>query len=186
MPIDRRTPWQLGLATAIGVSNFTAAEMRLAHESLARRGIPLASNQVHYSLLHRAPEADGVLAACRELEVTLLAYSPLEQGVLTGSSYAPGRLPPGPRAMAPAFSNDALAAARPVVETLGEIGRSYGDRPPEQVALNWLRAKPGVIPLAGARNGEQAARNVGALGWSLSDDDVARLDAATAPWVRAG
>jgi aryl-alcohol dehydrogenase-like predicted oxidoreductase len=173
----------MGLATAIGVSNFTAAEMRLAHESLARKGVSLASNQVHYSLLHRAPEADGVLDACRELDVALLAYSPLEQGILTGSSYAPGRPPPGPRAMAPAFSNDALAAARPVLETLGEIGRSYGDRPPEQVALNWLRAKPGVIPLAGARNGEQAARNAGALGWSLSAEDAARLDDATARWV---
>jgi aryl-alcohol dehydrogenase-like predicted oxidoreductase len=85
--------------------------------------------------------------------------------------------------MAPAFSNDALAAARPVLETLSEIGRSYGDRPPEQVALNWLRAKPGVIPLAGARNGEQAARNAGALGWSLSAEDAARLDDATARWV---
>jgi aryl-alcohol dehydrogenase-like predicted oxidoreductase len=51
------------------------------------------------------------------------------------------------------------------------------------VALNWLRAKPGVIPLAGARNGEQAARNAGALGWSLSAEDAARLDDATARWV---
>ena len=175
---------EMGLARAIGVSNFTASEMREAHEALARRGIPLASNQVHYSLLHRAPEVDGVLDACRELGVTLLAYSPLEQGILCGS-YGPDRVPDGPRAEAPWFARDNLIAALPVVEILCEIGRSYGDRPPEQVALNWLRAKAGVIPLAGARTGAQAERNVGALAWALSESDVARLDEATTRWARA-
>ena len=60
------------------------SEMREAHAALARHGVPLAVNQVRYSLLHRSPEVDGVLDACRELGVTLLAYSPLEQGLLTG------------------------------------------------------------------------------------------------------
>ena len=79
-----------GKARAVGVSNFSATEMREAHAALARRGVPLASNQVRYSLLHRAPEVDGVLDACGELGVTLLAYSPIAQGILTGK-YAPGR-----------------------------------------------------------------------------------------------
>ncbi len=175
----------MDLVTAVGVSNFTASEMRRAHEALARRGVALASNQVRYSLLHRAPEVDGVLAACRELDVTLLAYSPLEQGILTGS-YGPERPPPGPRAEAPWFAPDNLAAAAPVVDLLREVGRACGDKPPEQVALNWLRAQHGVIPLAGARNGEQAARNAGALAWSLSPDDARRLDEATTRWLRAG
>lgn len=174
----------LGLAAAVGVSNFTASELREAHEALARRGIPLASNQVRYSLLHRAPEVDGVLDACRELGVTLLAYSPLEQGILCGT-YGPDNLPEGPRAEAPWFSRERLTEALPVLELLREIGRAHGDRPPEQVALNWLRAKPGVIPLAGARTGAQAERNVGALTWTLPDDDVARLDAMTSQRARA-
>jgi aryl-alcohol dehydrogenase-like predicted oxidoreductase len=173
-----------GLAGAVGVSNFTAAEMREAHAALARRGVPLASNQVRYSLLHRAPEVDGVADACRELGVTLLAYSPLEQGILCGS-YGPDRVPEGPRAEAPWFARDNLLAAAPVVELLRELGRAHGDRPPEQVALNWLRAKPGVIPLAGARTGAQAGRNVGALAWALPEADAARLDAATSRWARA-
>lgn len=170
-----------GLVTAVGVSNFSAEEMRRAHAALARRGVALASNQVRYNALHRAPETDGVLDACRELGASLLAYSPLEQGVLLGS-YAPGRVPSGPRGEAPWFAAEHLAAAMPIAALLRSLGAAEGDRPPEQVALNWLRAKPGVIPLAGARNGEQAARNVGALGWTLSDEAVARIDEATARW----
>lgn len=168
-----------GLVTAVGVSNFSAAETRTAHAALARRGVALASNQVRYNALHRAPETDGVLDACRELGASLLAYSPLEQGVLLGS-YAPGRVPSGPRGEAPWFAAEHLAAAAPVAALLREIGEAAGGHPPEQVALNWLRAKPGVIPLAGARTGEQAARNAGALGWSLGEEAVARIDAATA------
>ena len=70
----------------------------------------------------------------------------------------------------------------PVAALLRSLGAAEGEHPPEQVALNWLRAKPGVIPLAGARNGEQAARNVGALAWTLSDEAVARIDEATTRW----
>src|SRR5215207_9493988 len=69
---------------AIGVSNYSAGQLRIAHAALVERGTPLASNQVEYSLLHRAPEVNGVLDACRELEITLSAYQPLAQGVLTG------------------------------------------------------------------------------------------------------
>lgn len=170
-----------GLVTAVGVSNFSAAEMRRAHAALARRGVALASNQVRYNALHRAPETDGVLDACRELGASLLAYSPLEQGVLLGS-YGAGKVPAGPRGEAPWFASEHLAAAAPVAALLREVGEAEGRRPPEQVALNWLRAKPGVIPLAGARNGEQAARNAGALGWTLSEEGAARIDEATKRW----
>jgi hypothetical protein len=75
---------QAGKVRAVGVSNYSAAQLRTAHAALSRRGIVLASNQVQYSLLHRAPERDGVLGACRELGVTLIAYIPLASGALTG------------------------------------------------------------------------------------------------------
>jgi aryl-alcohol dehydrogenase-like predicted oxidoreductase len=75
---------QAGKIRAVGVSNYNAEQMRTAHAELARRGMPLASNQVQYSLLHRNPETDGVLAACRKLGVTLIAYMPLASGALTG------------------------------------------------------------------------------------------------------
>ena len=75
---------QTGKVRAVGVSNYSASLMRQAHAVLSRHGIALASNQVHYNLLHRYPETNGVLDACRELHVALIAYSPLEQGILTG------------------------------------------------------------------------------------------------------
>lgn len=58
--------------------------MRLAYEVLAKRNLPLASNQAEYSLLLRKPEVNGVLNACRELKITLIAYMPLKMGALTG------------------------------------------------------------------------------------------------------
>ncbi len=74
-----------GKVRAIGVSNFSAEQMRRAHRLLAGEGIELASNQVRYSLVHRDIEGNGVLEAARELGVTLIAYSPLAQGVLGGA-----------------------------------------------------------------------------------------------------
>src|SRR5687768_7666370 len=66
---------EAGKVRTVGVSNYSAEQMRLAHAELAKRGLPLASNQVQYSLLYRKPEVDGVLDACRELGITLIAYS---------------------------------------------------------------------------------------------------------------
>jgi aryl-alcohol dehydrogenase-like predicted oxidoreductase len=81
---------EAGKVRAIGVSNYSATQVRIAHAALAERGIPLASNQVEYSLLHRAPEVNGVLDACRELGITLIAYQPLAMGVLTAEVSAGG------------------------------------------------------------------------------------------------
>lgn len=171
---------QAGQVRAVGVSNFRASEMREAHAALEKRGVPLASNQVRFSLLHRAPEVDGVLEACRELDVTLLAYSPLGQGLLTGK-YAPGNLPHGPRAETAFFSSSNVAAAQPVIAKLREIAEVHGVEAPT-VAIAWLLAHPGVVPLAGAKTGEQAARNAKALEVTLSEAEIAELDAASHPW----
>jgi aryl-alcohol dehydrogenase-like predicted oxidoreductase len=75
---------EAGLIKAIGVSNYSADPMHTAHEALAKRGIPLASNPVEYSLLHRQPEANCVVQACWELGVIRIAYQPLARGALTG------------------------------------------------------------------------------------------------------
>jgi aryl-alcohol dehydrogenase-like predicted oxidoreductase len=171
---------QAGSVRAVGVSNFRASEMREAHAALAHHGVPLATNQVRYSLLHRAPEVDGVLDACRELGVTLLAYSPLEQGLLTGK-YALGALPPEPRSEAAWFAPSNVGAAQPVIVQLRAIGDAHGVEA-ATIAIAWLLAKPGVVPLAGAKTGEQAARNAKALEVTLSELEIARLDAATESW----
>lgn len=165
-----------GFVRAVGVSNVTAAELREAHAALAAEGIPLASAQVRYSVLDRSPERDGVLAACRELGVTLLAYSPLAQGVLAGA-YTAERRPSGPRGEAPDFAPARLRAVAPVVSLLRAIGDARGGRDPAEVALNWLRARPGVIPVVGVTRGDQARRCAACLDWSLTDAEVAQIDA---------
>ena len=164
-----------GLTRAVGVSNYNAEQTRRAHAVLARRGVPLASNQVEYSLLQRAPERNGLLAACRELGVTLIAYSPLAKGMLTGK-YTPANPPPGLRGRR--YRGDYLARIQPLIGLLREIGAAHGGKNPNQVALNWLICKD-AIPIPGAKNARQVQENAGALGWRLTADEVAALDAAS-------
>ena len=171
---------EAGKVRAVGVSNYSAEEMRLAHTELAKRGIPLASNQVQYSLLHRKPEVDGVLDACRELGVTLIAYSPLGMGALTGK-YSARKRAGGFRRFLPNFRGKAMDAVQPVVELLREIGERY-TRSPSQVALRWLMENEHVLPIPGAKNGRQAAENAGALSFSLSPQEVEALNQATIAW----
>jgi aryl-alcohol dehydrogenase-like predicted oxidoreductase len=169
---------EAGLVRAVGVSNYDAEQLRRAHGVLARRRIPLASNQVQYSLLHRQPERDGVLAAGRELGVTLIAYSPLHMGLLTGK-YTPERPPRGLfRRFQPQMRPEGLARVQPLIGLMREIGAAHGGKAPAQVALNWLVAQ-GAVPIAGVRDARQAHDLVGVLGWALTDEEVAALGAAS-------
>jgi aryl-alcohol dehydrogenase-like predicted oxidoreductase len=171
---------EAGKVKAVGVSNYSAEQMRTAHAALARRGIPLASNQVEYSLLHRQPETNGVLDACRELGITLIAYQPLASGALTGK-YDPGTRPRGLRRWLPYFRRKGLEALEPVVRLLREIGARYG-KSPAQVALRWLIENERVLPIPGAKNGKQAADNAGVLTFSLTPAEIEALDQATLAW----
>lgn len=169
-----------GKVRQVGVSNYSAEAMRRAHDRLASHGVRLASNQVQYSLLNRAPETNGVLEACRELDVTLIAYSPIAQGLLTGK-YGPGTRPAGiVRRYSSAFRERNLNKIEPVLRILREVGEAHG-KEPAQVALNWLVAR-GTLPIPGAKNERQARQNAGALGWSLTDEEREKLDLATLGW----
>lgn len=172
---------EAGKVKAAGVSNYSAAQMREAHAALAKRGIPLASNQVEYSLLKREPETNGVLDACRELGITLIAYSPLAGGMLTGKYSAQNR--PGGffRRILPQYNRKALETIQPVIALLKSIGEKYS-RSPSQVALRWLIENPVVLPIPGAKNGKQAMDNAEALKFSLTDEEVHALDQATLSW----
>jgi aryl-alcohol dehydrogenase-like predicted oxidoreductase len=171
---------EAGKVRAVGVSNYSAAQMRIAHHALARRGLPLASNQVEYSLLHRRPEVNGVLDTCRELGVTLIAYQPLASGALTGK-YLDGPRPAGLRRLMPSFRRSGIAALRPVLQLLRTAGEPYG-KTPGQVALSWLVDHDGVLPIPGAKNAKQAAHNAAALSFTLTADQIAELDRATLRW----
>lgn len=165
-----------GKVRAVGVSNYSAAQLRTAHAALAERGIPLASNQVQYSLLHRHPERDGVLAACRELGITLIAYMPLASGALTGK-YSASHRPPGWRRYMPLFRD--LARLDRVNTVLAELARRHGATQ-SQIALRWLIQQDNVLPIPGAKNGAQAADNVGALNLRLTDAEMNELNRTTA------
>jgi aryl-alcohol dehydrogenase-like predicted oxidoreductase len=153
-----------GKAKHVGLSNFGADQMRRIADRLARSNIPLAANEVHYSLAHRNPETNGVLEACRELEVALVAYFPLASGRLAGP---------------PAGANpDKLDAIR---RALAEIAQAH-QATPSQAALNWLLARdPRVIAIPGATKATHVKANLGALDWRLTDEEFALLDVASAP-----
>jgi len=171
---------EAGKVKAVGVSNYSAEQMRMAHEALARHGIPLASNQVEYSLLHRQPETDGVLEACRELGITLIAYSPLSMGALTGK-YSGKRKAGGLRRFMPRFKRKSLEAIQPVLRLLRQTGERYS-KTPSQVALRWLLENPLVLPIPGAKNGQQALDNAGALTFRLTAEEIEALSQATMAW----
>jgi len=170
-----------GKVRRVGVSNYGADQMQRAHDRLASHGVPLASNQVEYSLLQRAPETNGVLEASRDLGVTLIAYSPIAQGLLTGK-YSPGDRPSGlVRRMGRAFGEQNLKKIEPVVNLLREIGEAH-NKQPVQVALNWLITQRNVLPIPGAKNERQARQNAGALGWEMAGDEAEKLELATLGW----
>jgi len=173
-----------GRIQSIGVSNYSAKQMREAHSYLAERGIPLAVNQVQYSLLHRQIETNGVMEAAQNLEMTILAYSPLAQGLLTGK-YTVGsdRQPAGARRLDPKFSKKGLQKIEPVLASLQSIGDAHGQTQ-VQVALNWLISKGKVVPIPGAKNAKQAEQNAGALGWEITDTEREQLDNISAPWMK--
>jgi aryl-alcohol dehydrogenase-like predicted oxidoreductase len=170
-----------GKVRRVGVSNYSADQMKRAHDRLASHGVSLASNQVEYSLLRRAPETNGVLKASRDLGVTLIAYSPIAKGLLTGK-YGPGDRPVGlVRRMGRAFGEQNLKKIEPVVNILREIGEAH-NKQPAQVALNWLITQRNVFPIPGAKNEIQAGQNAGALGWEMASKEAEKLHLATLGW----
>ena len=166
-----------GRILTVGVSNYSAEQMEEAYELLAQHGVPLAVNQVHYSLLTRKIEQNGILELARKLGVTILAYSPLDQGLLTGK-YTPenSSIVQGARKLDPRFSTAGLSKLEPIVSKLKQLGDKY-DKTPAQVALNWLVVQDNVIPIPGAKNARQAEDNAGAMGWELSTEDARELGA---------
>jgi aryl-alcohol dehydrogenase-like predicted oxidoreductase len=172
---------EAGKVKAVGVSNYSAEQMREAHAALAKRGIPLASNQVEYSLLNRKPEVNGILDACRELGITLIAYTPLAGGRLTGKYSAQNRARGFFRRILPQYSRKALDDIQPVIKLLRAIGERYA-KTASQVALRWLIENPIVLPIPGAKNGKQAADNAEALKFSLTVEEVEMLSQATIRW----
>jgi aryl-alcohol dehydrogenase-like predicted oxidoreductase len=168
---------EAGKIRSVGVSNFGPERMRRAHAALQKRGLPLAANQVQYSLIHRQIETDGTLQTARELGVTITAYTPLGSGLLSGKYHKHPELLKNKSLIWRGRMQRRLEASRPLVMALEEIAPKY-QATAAQVALNWLIYFNGeiVVTIPGATKVQQAAESAAAMKFRLSDAELARLD----------
>ncbi len=171
---------EAGKIRSVGVSNFSAGRMRRAHAALAKRGLPLAVNQVYYSLLKREIETNGVLETARELGVTIIAYTPLEMGLLSGKYHRDPRLLANQPFYRRWLMQRRVERSRPLVGALKEIGERY-QATPAQVALNWVIHSQGetVVTIPGATKVYQAQEAAGAMKFRLAEDEITRLGELT-------
>ncbi|KAF7728670.1 hypothetical protein EC973_005707 [Apophysomyces ossiformis] len=163
--------YDAGLVKTVGVSNYGTDEVRRMHAALKKRNIQLASNQISYSLIRTIPEKAGVIKTCHDLGVAVLAFSALGMGLLTGKYSADG---PFPKPRNIFFEKLDKAQLKRLLATLKQLAEKY-QRPQSAIALNWCMLK-GTIPLAGARKASHVRQNDTALGFALSEDDIAALD----------
>lgn len=167
----------------IGVSNFSAKKMQNAWETLDNKGIHLASNQMPYSLLNRKIESNGVMDLAKKLDVSIIAYSPLAQGLVTGKFHDnPDLLKNiGMRKHTSLFKPAGLEKSRPVINLVKELALKYNVTP-SQVALNWVINYHGntVVAIPGATKEVHVKENTGAMSFRLSDEDMLRLDKVSA------
>ena len=161
---------------AVGVSNFSARQMELAHAELAKHGIALASNQVQISLLHRKVESNGVLDTARRLGVTLIAYSPLRSGILTAKFHDdPGLVATMSRRRRKLFAGD-LDYSAPLIDGLRQVAVSHSAAV-SQVALAWLTSYYGhtVVAIPGASKPHHAEEAAQAMCITLSEKETQTL-----------
>ena len=166
-----------GKIRAVGVSNFHEGQMRKSHRTLAERGLPLATNQVRFNLLDRRIERDGVLNAAKELDVTVIAYSPLAQGLLTGKFHKNPELVSRLPFIRRMQVRRMIQKSRPLIEMLNDIASSYGCNTSE-VALSWVINYHGdsIVAIPGATKKEHVLQNIGAMTLKLSRDEMSKLD----------
>jgi len=161
----------------IGASNTPAWVVARANMLAELRGwSSFVGLQLEYSLVERTIERE-LLPMARALDMSVAAWSPLGSGLLSGKYANPDPNEPKRLDKAPMIRVDErnLAIAKAVGDLAAEIGRSS-----PQVALNWLRAKANVIPLVGVRTMKQFDDNFGCLDFSLTPEQVTRLDEASA------
>jgi aryl-alcohol dehydrogenase-like predicted oxidoreductase len=166
-----------GKIRSVGVSNFNPARMRKAHAALAKRGLPLAVNQVRYSLLSRQIETNGVLETAKELGITIIAYTPLERGLLSGKYHKNPELLSQMSGWRKVSMQRNLERCSELIKAMDAIANKY-DATIAQVALNWLISYNGeiVVTIPGATKVRQAEENAGAMKFQLSVDEMTRLD----------
>lgn len=165
-----------GRIRAVGVSNFGTAEMDRAREHGT-----IDVLQPPYNMLWREIEA-ATLPYCREHGIGIMPYSGLAQGLLTGALSGDTVFAEGDeRRSTVLFQPGAFEQALDAVEALRPIAARYGKTLP-QLAVQWLTSRPGIsAPLLGARTVRELEENAQSLGWTIAPEDLAAIDAITAP-----
>ena len=161
-----------GLTKTVGVANYSEQDMIKMQEELARYDIPLAVNQCEYSLLRRASETSGLLQACKKNNIVFQSYSSLAQGRLSGKYNSQNEPPKEYR-----FSSYPMKEIEATLEVQKRIAEKHNTSV-ASVALNYNLVH-GIVPVCGMRKPEQAESDCQALGWRLSDEEIAELDNVT-------
>lgn len=164
-----------GKIRAVGVSNWEVDEIEAA-----RRVLPIASDQVRFNMLDRRAE-EAILPCCRRLNIGVIAYSPLERGLLSGTVTMERQFPAGDgRAEDPLFRSDNRRRLLDFFAALAPLAATHGATP-GQLVLNWTIHQPGLAAaLAGAQTPAQIRENAGAGQFTLSDEEMQQIDAALA------
>lgn len=168
-----------GSIKAAGVSNFSVGQMIRADDALRKRGHSLASNQVRYSLLDLEIAEKGVIHAAQERGITIIAYSPLAQGLLTGKFHDDPSLislRPGPRRFMSRFKTKYLRRTEGLIEALRSVADAHGATV-AQVALAALIQRHGqiVVAIPGATKAQHAEQNAGVLTLELTTVELDRI-----------
>ncbi len=166
-----------GHIKSIGISNFSANQMIKAHDILAEKGLILASNQVNYSLINRKIERNGILDAAKELDVTIISWSPLQSGILSGKYHKDEQLfnsLPYARKMR---SKKQIKESQDLIDLLENIAETHVSSI-AQIALNWLVNYHGktVVAIPGATKASQAESNGKAMSIQLSKNELNEIE----------
>ncbi len=160
-----------GKVRALGLSEASAEILQRA-----AKVHPITALQSEYSLWTRDPE-DGPLQACRELGVTLVAYSPLGRGFLTGQLKTPADFAPDDfRRNNPRFQGENFQKNLALVEKVGALAKQKGCTP-GQLALAWVMSRGDVVPIPGTKRRKYLEENLGALDVQLGQEDLAEIEA---------
>jgi aryl-alcohol dehydrogenase-like predicted oxidoreductase len=165
---------------SVGISNFNEKRMRKAHEVLEKYDIPLAVNQMNYSLLKRDIESNGVLETAKELGITITAYTPLGQGLLTGKYHNDPSMLENKFFFFRRGAKKKIMKSELLIEVLSEIGKNH-EVTTGQVALNWVITYNGdtVITIPGATKLGHAKESAGAMSFSLSSTELNEIAEAS-------
>lgn len=190
--VDAKTP----IEETVGAMSRLVEQGKVRHLGLSEAGVetirraarvhPIAALQTEYSLWSRDPE-DGILDACRELGIGFVAYSPLGRGFLTGRFRSLEDLPLDDyRRNAPRFQGENFGKNLELVKHVEELAREKGCTP-AQIGLAWVLAQGAdIVPIPGTKRRKYLEENAGALGVTLTPEDLRRIDEIAPKGVAAG